>query len=203
MPESVLAVRREHIESFLSGGNGLLPCPPELLEIIGEKHLYLPRPLAEEDPAFKQIIPYIMLTQGDQCFITRRLNRGGEKRLHGLISLGVGGHINPSDEGESAPGELCSPALANGLRRELNEEVELETQPQGWSCGHIINDDSNPVGRVHLGLFVRMEVSGAVQVREREKLTGEFVKRHELCKLYDQMETWSRLIVEAMKDRES
>jgi predicted NUDIX family phosphoesterase len=191
MSESVLVIKREYIEHFIREKNGLISgCGAELMNIIDAKHTFIPRPEAERDPSYKQIIPYVTLCRDDQVFATRRLSQGGESRLHGLLSLGVGGHINPADDDAASP-------LMNGLRREVAEEVRIERAgalvPRG-----VINDDTNEVGSVHLGFFFTLDVEGEVTVRETEKLSGEWLRLSDLCGLKGQMETWSQLIVEAL-----
>lgn len=188
--EQVLVVKREKIEKFIAGKNGLITeNVPELLEIIRNEHEYMPRAEAEEQPAFKQIIPYVILRQGDKIFVTRRLNKGGEARLHGKISIGVGGHINPVDE----QGDM----LMKGLWREIHEEVELHSHGELCSCG-FINDDSNSVGSVHLGACFTLETEGAVKVKETEKLEGLWMTLPELKASYDYMETWTQIALEVL-----
>ena len=188
--EQVLVVKREKIEKFIAGKNGLITeNVPELLEIIRNEHEYMPRAEAEEQPAFKQIIPYVILRQGDKIFVTRRLNKGGEARLHGKISIGVGGHINPVDE----QGDM----LMKGLWREIHEEVKLHSHGELCSCG-FINDDSNSVGSVHLGACFTLETEGAVKVKETEKLEGLWMTLPELKANYDYMETWTQIALEVL-----
>ena len=188
--EQVLVVKREKIEKFIAGKNGLITeNVPELLEIIRNEHEYMPRAEAEEQPAFKQIIPYVILRQGDKIFVTCRLNKGGEARLHGKISIGVGGHINPVDE----QGDM----LMKGLWREIHEEVELHSHGELCSCG-FINDDSNSVGSVHLGACFTLETEGAVKVKETEKLEGLWMTLPELKASYDYMETWTQIALEVL-----
>lgn len=188
--EQVLVVKREKIEKFIAGKNGLITeNVPELLEIIRNEHEYMPRAEAEGQPAFKQIIPYVILRQGDKIFVTRRLNKGGEARLHGKISIGVGGHINPVDE----QGDM----LMKGLWREINEEVELHSHGELCSCG-FINDDSNSVGSVHLGACFTLETEGEVTVKETEKLEGLWMTLPELKASYDYMETWTQIALEVL-----
>lgn len=190
-PESILVIKREYIEEFISGKNGLISeGAEELLRVITERHEFMPRPDAEKDPGFKQVIPYVALTRGEEVFALTRLKKGGESRLHGLISLGVGGHINPGDDERRE-------ALMNGLKREVSEEVAVEKALNLTPRG-VINDDSNSVGSVHLGFFFTMEVEGEVSVRETEKLSGQWMSREELCKLTDRMETWSQIVLEAL-----
>jgi predicted NUDIX family phosphoesterase len=191
MPESVLVVRREYLEQWIGGRNGLiLGSEQALLEVISARHEFLPRPEAEANPAYKQIIPYVAVTRGGEVFALRRLNKGGETRLRGLVSLGVGGHINPGDDTREE-------ALMNGLRREVAEEIAAE-HPGTLTPRGVINDDSNEVGRVHLGFFFTMEVTGGVTVRETEKLSGEWVRRTELSALREQMESWSQIVLEVL-----
>lgn len=189
--EQVLVIRRDRIEDFIHNRNGLITqrCG-ELVELIAREHEFLPRPVAEEDPGFKQIIPYVILRRGEQVFATRRLNKGGEKRLHGLISIGTGGHINPADEESNN-------VLMQGLWREITEEVELEKHGELIPCG-FINDDSNSVGSVHLGACFLLDVEGEVRVRETEKLEGLWLDKNELEQNRGSMETWSQIAMEVL-----
>lgn len=185
--EKVLVVKTEKLAKFISGKTGLLRDDrEEMLDIIVNHHEFISRPAAEEDPSYKQIIPYVVLTQKGRVFTTRRLNKGGESRLHGKLSIGIGGHINPVDETDRRS------VLMKGLERELEEEVYIqhrgELVPQGF-----INDDGNGVGAVHLGLCFSMEVEGEVSVKETEKLSGAWMSLQELKKEYDNMETWSQI----------
>ena len=127
-----------------------------------------------------------MLTRKGLVFATRRLNKGGESRLHGKVSIGIGGHINPVDETDRRS------VLMKGLERELDEEVYIQRRgelvPQGF-----INDDGNGVGAVHLGLCFSREVEGEVSVKETEKLSGGWMSLQELRGEFDNMETWSQI----------
>lgn len=185
--EKVLVVKTDKLAKFISGKTGLLTADrEEMLDIIVNHHEFMDRPAAEEDPSYKQIIPYVVLTQKGRVFSTRRLNKGGESRLHGKLSIGIGGHINPVDETDRRS------VLMKGLERELEEEVYIqhrgELVPQGF-----INDDGNGVGAVHLGLCFSMEVEGEVLVKETEKLSGAWLSLQELKEEYDNMETWSQI----------
>ena len=167
--EQVLVVERKKIERYISGRNGLITeCAQELFEIIKAEHEFMPRDEAEQRPDYKQIIPYVILRRGDEVFVTRRLSKGGEARLHGKISIGIGGHITPVDEqGELSP------------------------------CG-FINDDSNAVGSVHLGACFTLPVDGEVSVKETEKLEGLWMTKAELQENYGSMETWTQIALEVL-----
>jgi predicted NUDIX family phosphoesterase len=146
---------------------------------------------AEDDPSVKQIIPYMIVRHGARLFLFQRTTAGGEPRLHGKFSIGVGGHISRADvEGAADP-------VAAGLRRELEEELHITGAWRARLAG-VLNDDTNPVGRVHFGLVHVVEVSTPdVSVRESDTLTGRLVDAAELGDLYDRMETWSQLILDA------
>ena len=192
MSESILVVKTGLLAGIISGKNGLIRGrDAEILDIVNEHHEFRPRPEMEEDPSYRQIIPYVVLTRGEEVFVLRRLKKGGEKRLHGLLSIGVGGHINPVDE--AGRGE----ALMRGLRREVEEEVEVERELSLVPVG-VINEETNEVGSVHLGFMFRMEVAGEVRVRETEKLEGLWVPKSELPALREQLEGWSKIAMEAI-----
>lgn len=186
--ENVLAIKRELIKEFLPQKDVSFEIPETLVDIIINNYEFLPRSKAELDPSYKQIIPYVVLCNGENVYVTRRLKKGAESRLHGLLSLGIGGHINPESDGNG------SDVLYRGMIREINEEVNTIALSQLSPRG-VINDDTNEVGSVHLGLFYTLEVSEETSIRETEKLEGFWLKRSELPGFTEQMETWSQLII--------
>lgn len=154
---------------------------------------YLPRPVAEDDPSHKQLIPYVVVRDGPRVFYMERTRAGGDPRLHLKGSLGVGGHLNPVDHGDDP--------LMDGLRREWGEELEADFEPIFELAG-FLNDDGNAVGAVHLGVVFTVKADGAsVAVRERDKLTGRFVELAEVRAAWDRLETWSQLTLEWLEGR--
>jgi predicted NUDIX family phosphoesterase len=145
----------------------------------------------EGEPSMKQIIPYLIVRHGARLFVFQRTAAGGEPRLHGKFSIGVGGHITRADvEGAIDP-------LAAGLRRELEEELRIGGTWRVRLVG-VLNDDTNAVGQVHFGLVHVVEVASTdVAVREHHTLTGRLADGAEVRDLYDRMETWSQLILDA------
>ena len=97
----------------------------------------------------------------------------------------------------SLPNLAESEALMRGLRREVEEEVEVERELSLVPVG-VINEETNEVGSVHLGFMFRMEVTGEVRVRETEKLEGLWVPKSELPALREQLEGWSKIAMEAI-----
>lgn len=189
MPERVLVLPRAQVP----GGcdfRGIREADADALAVlrhaVATHGRYFDRPLAEDDPSHKQLIPYVVVRDGSGVFLMERTDAGGDARLHGKASIGVGGHLNPVDEGEDA--------LMAGLRREWAEELEADWEPDFRLVG-LLNDDSNPVGAVHLGVVFTVDAGGrAVGVRERDKLIGAFVHAREVDAAWDRLETWSQLV---------
>ncbi|MSQ94459.1 MAG: phosphoesterase [Gemmataceae bacterium] len=150
---------------------------------------FLPRSRAEDDPSFKQLIPYVILKYRDHLFHYTRGKGGGEKRLRALRSVGIGGHINPADH---VTGEH---PYRHGLLREIAEEVVLGTTYQE-TCLGFINDDSTPVGQVHLGIVHLFELDTPnVQRREADLADAGFATITELVRAKDAFETWSQFVL--------
>jgi predicted NUDIX family phosphoesterase len=119
----------------------------------------------------------------------RRTSAGGDARLHDLWSIGVGGHLNPGDG--DVPG---------GLRREWAEELVADFEPPFTAIG-LLNDDTTPVGAVHVGIVYVADAGGRpVAIRETDKLTGAFASTDEVAAVRDAMETWSRLVFDALTE---
>ena len=149
------------------------------------------RAAMEIDPAFKQIIPYLVLRDGQRYFLMQRTAAGGDTRLHGRYSIGVGGHLNPGDGG-----------LIGGLRREWDEELVADFVPD-FRLVALLNDDTTPVGAVHLGAVYVADADGrSVAIRETDKLTGGFADPAEVAGVADRLETWSALAFEFLELRE-
>jgi predicted NUDIX family phosphoesterase len=155
----------------------------QLLAVIGAEATFRPRGEVENDPSWKQVIPYVVLRDGPLIFLMRRSRAGGDPRLYERYSIGVGGHVNPPD------GDL-----QGGLLREWQEEIEASFVPQFRLLG-LLNDDQDPVGAVHLGVVYEADAAGRpVAVREVEKLAGWFASPEEVRAVMDRLETWSRLV---------
>jgi predicted NUDIX family phosphoesterase len=158
------------------------------LGVVADHGRYEPRVAMEVDPSFKQIIPYLVLRDGERFFLMRRTRAGGDARLHDRWSIGVGGHVDPGDDG-----------LAGGLRREWHEELVADFEPV-FTPYALLNDDTTEVGAVHLGVVILAEAEGrAVSVRETEKLSGAFATPGEVAAGAEHLETWSRIVFDALE----
>ena len=152
-------------------------------DLVAREGRFEPRAAMEVDPDFKQIIPYLVLRDGPRYFLMRRTRAGGDTRLHDRCSIGVGGHLNPGDEG-----------LDGGLRREWAEELVADFVPE-FHLVALLNDDTTEVGAVHLGAVYVADAAGrAVAIRETDKLSGAFADPSEVAAVAADLETWSGLI---------
>lgn len=159
-------------------------------------NFFLPRPDAELDPTHKQIIPYNILRHQNRFLIYTRGGKSGEKRLHAKQSIGIGGHINPHDEREDC---LGTTTYYNSIERELKEELVIESGYTQKVIG-LINDDANEVGQVHLGVVHLFDLeSDKVQANEEAIQNLHFRTIDELIAGIDQLETWSQICVNHLR----
>jgi predicted NUDIX family phosphoesterase len=156
--------------------------------------VYLNRTDAEQDRRYKQLVPYVLLICNGKILRYRRGRGGQETRLHGLFSVGIGGHISEEDHG------LFSKDLGyrDGMRREIMEEVAVEEVKE--SAVAVINDDSTEVGYVHFGVVHVMHVANETVVGWRSGIVGpEFIPIVEAVKGASGYESWSRLCLENLE----
>lgn len=170
---------------------------PRLLE--GGDVEYLPRGRMEEDPSYKQLIPYVIFRWIDddgrtQIFQYQRGGGMGERRLHAKRSVGIGGHISSVD---AAAGHLHH-VYRDGMLRELAEEVAIDT-PYTETIAGLINDDETAVGKVHLGVVHLCDVElPQVQPREEDILDAGFRPVADILPQLEGFESWSQIAVRAL-----
>jgi predicted NUDIX family phosphoesterase len=186
--ENVLVVPTAGINKFLTGKFTKTNLDASL-EYILSNYSFRSRAIVEEDASFKQIIPYVIVRYDDRYLLLQRTNRQTEKRLHGKLSIGIGGHINDTEVAGAHKNILHA-----GLERELEEEVHIIGQRRSLELAGIISDDSTPVGQVHLGLVFLLETdSPEFTVNEPELMTAEWANLGQLRERHDRMETWSQI----------
>jgi predicted NUDIX family phosphoesterase len=158
-----------------------------------ENHFFMDRAAAEDDPSHKQLIPYCIFRCGNRVLHYTRGKAGGESRLHAKISVGVGGHVNPVD---MDGGKTGSAAYHAAVTREIEEELNLPEKHTHRIIA-LLNDESNPVGQVHLGIVHLVDLeSDAVSSREDALLDLGFTPLSELNgPMFDRLETWSAFCI--------
>ena len=123
-----------------------------------------------------------------------RGKKAGEQRLVAKGSIGIGGHMNDSDESLFAWDEN---AYRAGVEREVDEEIKIES-PFEDRIVALLNDDTTEVGRVHLGIVhVFRLAEPKVQKREAMITNLAFLNKEELVARREHMETWSQLCVDS------
>lgn len=169
-----------------------------LMGNIGKNFGTMRRGDAEVSERFKQLIPYAVIRQGDRYFMYKRLEGGGEEKLHGKLSLGVGGHVNYNGNTEKDVYNI----IATNLSREIEEELIVSDTDMKTNIVGFINDDLNEVGRVHIGVLCIVDVAlgETVEVRETDALEGFWVTLNELKQgdVYGRLEDWSKIVVQTL-----
>jgi predicted NUDIX family phosphoesterase len=192
--ERVLCFGRSLLED-LGLFQGLSPEVEKYLPVVtaGSNLVYRNRSEAEKDPRYKQLIPYVLIFCKGRILRYRRGKGGQETRLHGLYSVGIGGHISEEDN------ELFSSRAGyqEGMRRELMEEVAVEGAKEAAVA--VINDDSTEVGQVHFGVVHVMHVADeSVAGRRSGIVAPEFVPTAAAIKDLSAYESWSRFCLEKL-----
>src|SRR6516162_5183878 len=194
--ENVLVIRRELFDK-LGAFHGLNFEPQKYLDafLSRENNFFLRRADAEIDPAYKQIIPYALIAFQNKVVYYVRGKKAGEQRLVSKGSIGIGGHMNETDESLFAMDEQ---AYRAGVEREVNEEIKIEA-PFEDRIVALLNDDSTEVGRVHLGI-VHVFKLAAPKVEKREAMiTGlTFFAKDALSARRETMETWSQICLDSL-----
>ncbi|HBY05386.1 MAG: hypothetical protein UV38_C0003G0135 [candidate division TM6 bacterium GW2011_GWE2_42_60] len=161
-----------------------------ITQLILEKRTFLPRSIAEHDPAFKQIIPYLVFRYQNQYFLMQRRETASEARLKNCFSFGIGGHIRAED--------MQTASIADWAQREFREEIEYEGTITLSLLG-VLNDDSNEVGKVHAGFVYLLEGDSSTIAVKEELKCGSLYTLAECAEHYPHMESWSQLVFDYLK----
>ena len=194
--ENVLVVKRSLFDQ-LGSFHGLNFEPQKYLDVILARgnNFFLSRAQAENDPTHKQIIPYAILAFENKVLHYVRGKKAGEQRLVAKGSIGIGGHMNESDESLFA---LDEAAYRAGVEREVNEEVKIGTNFDDRIVA-LLNDDTTEVGQVHLGI-VHVFKLAEPKVDKREAMITKFafLTKDELLARRESLETWSQLCLDSL-----
>ena len=196
--ESVLVIKRElfdEIGTFQGISTEIDKYLPAFLNPIN--NFFIHRELAEDDPTHKQIIPYAIFKHGDKFLKYLRGKKSGEQRLVSKSSIGIGGHINQDDFNSSS---LEKDTYLTGIEREINEELIINCDYNNLPIA-LINDDSNDVGQVHLGVVHLFDLeSDQVEAGEANIENLEFLSIDDLLREKDNLESWSQICVDHLDE---
>ena len=195
--ENVLVVRRSLFDQ-LGSFQGLNFEPQKYLDAFLSRgnNFFLPRPEAEINPAYKQIIPYALIAFENKMAYYVRGKKAGEQRLVAKGSIGIGGHMNEIDESLFA---LDEAAYRAGIEREVNEEININT-PFEDRIVALLNDDTTEVGRVHLGIVHIFKLAEPKIEKREAMITGlTFLSKEELLARRETMESWSQICLDSLE----
>ncbi len=195
--ENILVIKRSLLDE-LGAFQGLSFEPRKYLDAILSRgnNFFLRRDQAEKDPGHKQIIPYVLLAHAGRVLFYVRGKKAGEQRLVAKGSIGIGGHMNESDESLFA---LDEAAYRAGVEREVGEEIAINTKFEDRIVA-LLNDDSTEVGRVHLGVVHVFKLAEPnVEKREAMITNVAFLNQNELMTRRDSLETWSQICLDSLE----
>ena len=195
--ENILVIRRSLFDE-LGSFHGLNFEPERYLKAILSRgsNFFIPRPEAESNPAYKQIIPYALIAFQNTVLHYVRGKKAGEQRLIAKGSIGIGGHMNETDESLFA---MDQEAYRAGVEREVNEEIKIDT-PFEDQIVALLNDDSTEVGRVHLGIVHVFKLQEPKVQKREAMITGlTFLTKEELTKRRESLESWSQICVDSLE----
>src|SRR5213083_2963406 len=195
--ENVLVIRRSLFDE-LGSFQGLNFEPEKYLKAILSRgsNFDIPRPEAETNPGYKQIIPYALLAFEKKVLYYVRGKKAGEQRLVAKGSIGIGGHMNETDESLFA---LNEQAYRAGVEREVNEEIKIDTQFEDRIVA-LLNDDTTEVGRVHLGIVHVFKLAEPKVEKREAMITGlTFLSKNELFARHETMESWSQICLDSLE----
>ncbi len=189
--EYVMVIKRCDLFLNEEGFQGILSTNVEpYLDRIHTLHCFFPRSRMETDPTYKQIIPYMVFKYSDRYFLMQRTPASGEQRLKDKFTLGIGGHVRMED--------LTDNSLWSWASREFEEEIEYKGNLKISTLG-ILNDDSNSVGQVHVGLVLLL-VGDSPDIKVKSEMKSGVLATLEECKArYEALESWSQIVLNALR----
>lgn len=190
--EQILVVQRMHLFTpARQAWHGICHDDTQAyINLIYQHQEFKSRAIMELDPLYKQIIPYMIFHYNDRYFLMQRKATTSEQRLKNLYSLGIGGHVQQQD--------VTGNNLMDWAQREFNEEISYDGALQVTTLG-ILNDDTNDVGRVHLGLVLLLEGDSSNIAVKSELKSGQLLTLTECKTYYDQLESWSKFVLEFLE----
>jgi predicted NUDIX family phosphoesterase len=197
--EMILCIEREMLDINLEVNGYSSVDSVKLQEILRPENMWFcPREIIETRPSFLQLIPYIVLTDGQNYLSYRRGKAGGEARLHSRISIGFGGHVEIADAVLENTLINVFSTLENAVEREIREEISIPEIIHKNYTG-ILFDDSNEVGKVHLGIVEIWRLnSGNIKSLDASHMECRWLSIEEIRSFYSELESWSQLVVDSL-----
>ncbi len=200
-----IQLRKKHHEHILALRAEVLPTPTDGLivhSITNDNLVIAQRKFLETSSIYRQLIPYTLIRHKDSYFTYGRSSSGGEARLHGKLSIGVGGHVDISDiQVDAFSGIDLEKTISTALSRELDEEIQIEGNIISVSTmPHMICSNESEVDKVHLGLITIIEVdTSSITTKEDALIALGMKTKEELLKGSFELEYWTRLALQAIE----
>jgi len=164
------------------------------------KTYFKKRGCMEINTDYKQLIPYVVVINEDNKILTyKRSVKSGESRLHNTYSIGVGGHID-KPENTTDTKQIIQDSLIREMKEELGTSINWSEQDFQFK-GTIYNN-SDEVGKVHLGLLYIVKIKSKELLEEGELdivIDRQFLTIKRLTSKGD-LEAWSQFIVEKLTE---
>jgi predicted NUDIX family phosphoesterase len=201
MTETLVCLDKVHVDGLNLAEGFTALASTDLAKIFDPERIWLgPRGALETDERYRQLVSYVVVRWSDSVLIYRRTPKGGESRLHGRLSVGIGGHWNVSDVTSEDGAVEPMATLRRACERELAEEIECGS-PERIQVVGVIKESANAVSRVHLGVVIECWLSSPrVSVRDHGICETRFVTASALASLAAEMETWSASLVPYLND---
>ncbi len=188
--EQILVVKTSALFQGQPAWQGLKELPfDEFQALVMQEKEFHPRSVMETDPRYKQIIPYLIFSHKGTYFLMQRKDTASEQRLKNKYSLGIGGHIRLED--------LIEGNIIDWAQREFNEEINYDGSYTVKALG-ILNDDSSPVGEVHIGCVLLLEGDSSQISIKSELKSGRLATLAECQELHPHLEKWSQVVLQAL-----
>jgi predicted NUDIX family phosphoesterase len=196
--ENILVIKRSLFDELGSFQGLNFEAEKYLAVILSRgKNFFLPRAQAERDPAYKQIIPYVLVVFENSVLHYVRGKKAGEQRLVAKGSIGIGGHMS-EEKDKFLWHTTDEQAYRAGVEREVNEEIKIGTPFEDRIVG-LLNDDSTEVGRVHLGIVHVFKLAEPKVEKREAMITGlTFLTKKELMARRESLESWSQICVDSL-----
>lgn len=190
LEEQILVVKRTALFADKPAWHGICDNNIEsIVAIITTHQEYMQRALAEKDLTYKQIIPYLIFEFAGTYFVMQRKLTASEQRLAGKLSLGIGGHMRQED--------MQGQTIFDWAQREFEEEVSYTGTLKITTLG-ILNDDSNDIGKAHLGLVLLAHGDNDQIFIKSEHKSGVLLTKQACLEQFDKFESWSQLVLKLL-----
>ena len=183
--EMILVVKRQHLFPTSTWEGLRSDVIDSYLTIISTASEFQPRHVMEQDLNYKQIIPYLIFQYEDKIFLMQRTSTTSEQRLQNKYTIGIGGHMRQEDLNAGT-------TIFDWAKREFEEEVSYDGSLKIATLG-VLNDESNDVGQVHLGLVLILIGNSPHITIKSELKQGNLIPLIDCFDSVHKMETWSQI----------